>query len=61
MFAIYFVGTLRVLIDEASGAVVAIQNRVTGAAASFTHSPEVIASAVASASRAFASQDEAFA
>lgn len=52
MFDVHFYGSLKVLVDQASGAILAVQSKLTGAAASFTASPAYIADAVASAQRA---------
>lgn len=56
MFHVHSFGSLRVLIDEATGAVVAVQDRATGAAASLNFSPAYIARAKQSAVLAFESQ-----
>jgi hypothetical protein len=56
MFSTYFYGTLKVLVDEASGAIMAVQSKLDGASASFTASPAYIAAAVDFAQRAHESQ-----
>ncbi len=55
MFTIYFHGALRVLIDEASGTVAAVQDRVSGVAASLRYSAEYIRAAETAALLAFES------
>ena len=49
MFDVYFYGPLRVLIDQDTGAVLAVQDRVSGCAAALRYSPEYIARAIAHA------------
>ena len=58
MFAIYFHGALRVLIDEATGEVATVQDRISGEAASLRYSDEYIQAAKNCALYAFASQLE---
>lgn len=55
MFTIHFHGALRVLIDEATGKVAAVQDRISGEAASLRYSPEYILAAEVSAMLAFES------
>lgn len=42
MFNVYFYGPLRVLVCASSGAVVAVQDRISGMAAAFQFSPDYI-------------------
>jgi hypothetical protein len=58
MFDIYFYGALRVLIDSFTGALVAVQDRISGEAASLRYSPDYISRAVSAAMLAHESQRE---
>lgn len=55
MFTIYFHGALRVLIDESTGTVASVQDRISGFAASLRYSPEYILAASRAALLAFES------
>lgn len=55
MFTVYFHGALRVLIDESTGKVAAVQDRISGEAASLRYSREYIAAAECAAILAFES------
>jgi len=55
MFEVFFFDSLRVLLDAVSGRVVAVQDRLSGADASFSHSPQAIDAARAQAVLAFGS------
>lgn len=56
MFDVHFFGALRVLVDQATGQVIAVQDRISGEAATFRFSPDYIARAVQSAILAHESQ-----
>jgi hypothetical protein len=58
MFNIYFHGALRVLIDAVSARVVAVQDRISGEAASLRYSSDYIRAAETAALRAFASLED---
>lgn len=49
LYDVIFYGPLRVLICQATGAILGVQDRVSGCAASLRYSPDYIARAVAHA------------
>lgn len=55
MTDVYTFGAVRVLIDSSTGAILAVQCRITGQAASLMFSPEYISRAIAQAHMAWAS------
>lgn len=56
MLDVHFYGALRVLVDQATGRIVSVQDRISGADASFTFSPDYIARAKTAATLAHESQ-----
>ena len=59
MFNVYFFGSLAVTVDVASGAILAVTDRVSGLAASLRYSPAYIAQARSYAHQAWASTADA--
>ena len=53
MFDIYFYGPMRVILDSETGAIVGVQDRISGMAATFTFSPSYILEAKQFAQRQF--------
>jgi hypothetical protein len=49
LHSIHFIGPLRAILDAATGEVIAVQDRISGLAASLCYRPETIASAIAKA------------
>lgn len=58
MFDVYTFGPLRVLVDSATGAIVAVQDTLTGCAASLLYSRRSIAEAMVRAHQAWQSTAE---
>lgn len=56
MFDVYFFGALRVLVEQASGKILAVQDRISGDSAEFRFSPDYIARARTFAENAHESQ-----
>ena len=58
MFDVYFYGPMRVILDNESGEVLGVQDRISGASADFTFSPSYILEAKRFAQRQYEASRE---